>query len=229
MTDWFEDHCWRDVIPAEVQALYRHYRRDIRLGARPALLAIDLYELVYQGGDAPVEEVSRTYPSACGEQAWAAIAPTMRLFAASREAELPIFYTTADTGTDAAPGRLAATNRQGPRPDPALFAIRSEFQPQPGDTVVRKQRASAFFGTPLAAQLTQCDVRTVIICGESTSGCVRASAVDAYSHGFEVVVVEECCFDRAVLMHKVSLFDLHHKYAAVMHEADVVRQLAAVA
>ena len=83
--------------------------------------------------------------------------------------------------------------------------------------VITKQRASAFFGTPLQAHLTQLGVQTVIICGESTSGCVRASAVDAYSYGFHVVLVEECCFDRSVLSHKVNLFDLHHKYADVLH------------
>jgi nicotinamidase-related amidase len=61
--------------------------------------------------------------------------------------------------------------------------------------------------------------------GESTSGCLRASAVDAYSHGFHVVVVEECCFDRSELSHKVNLFDLHHKYADVMGVERVVGEL----
>jgi maleamate amidohydrolase len=70
-------------------------------------------------------------------------------------------------------------------------------------------------------------VRTVIVCGESTSGCVRASAVDAYSHGFHVVLVEECCFDRSLLSHKVNLFDLHHKYADVMKVGEVVAHLEA--
>ena len=80
------------------------------------------------------------------------------------------------------------------------------------DVVITKQRASVFFGTPLVAHLTQLGVQTLIICGESTSGCVRATAVDAYSHGFHVVLVEECCFDRSILSHKVNLFDMHHKY-----------------
>ena len=91
--------------------------------------------------------------------------------------------------------------------------------------VITKQRASAFFGTPLQAHLTQLGVRTVIICGESTSGCVRASAVDAYSYGFHVVLAEECCFDRSVLSHKINLFDLHHKYADVLHVDQVEAHL----
>src|SRR4029077_2450393 len=99
----------------------------------------------------------------------------------------------------------------------------------PGDVVITKQRASAFFGTPLIAHLTQLGVRTLIVCGESTSGCVRASAVDAYSYGFHVVLVEECCFDRSPLSHKVNLFDLHHKYTDVMKVDQVVAPLDGLA
>ncbi|HEX4556630.1 MAG TPA: isochorismatase family protein [Xanthobacteraceae bacterium] len=65
------------------------------------------------------------------------------------------------------------------------------------------------------------------MCGESTSGCVRASVVDAYSSGLHVSIVEECTFDRAELTHKVNLFDLHHKYADVMHVEEVIAHLAA--
>jgi nicotinamidase-related amidase len=72
-------------------------------------------------------------------------------------------------------------------------------------------------------------VQSLVICGESTSDCVRASAVDAYSNGFHVVLVEECCFDRSVLSHKVNLFDLHHKYADVMHVGEVIAHLDALA
>ena len=101
--------------------------------------------------------------------------------------------------------------------------IRPEFKPQPGDVVITKQRASVFYGTPLMAHLTQLGIQTLIVCGESTSGCVRATAVDAYSNGFHVVLVEECCFDRSELSHKVNLFDMHHKYTDVMHVDEVDR------
>jgi nicotinamidase-related amidase len=118
--------------------------------------------------------------------------------------------------------------RDVPR-DPALYAIRADFEPQRGDVIVPKQRASGFYGTSLLAHLIQLGIQTVIVCGESTSGCVRASSVDAYSHGFHVVIVEECCFDRSPLSHKVNLFDLHHKYADVMHVDDVIAHLASQA
>src|SRR6266581_96195 len=200
----FEDHCWKDVIPPVV---------------------IDLYELVDQGGAKPVAEVMKAYPNSCGEYAWAAIEPTKRLFAAARAAGLPVFYSTRDTRPQSRPKDVRATRRQGEPVDPALYAIRPEFRPQPQDVVITKLRASAFFGTPLAAHLTQLGAQSVIMCGESTSGCVRASAVDAYSHGFHVTLAEECCFDRSPLSHKVNLFDMHHKYADVLHLDEVIAHL----
>jgi nicotinamidase-related amidase len=105
------------------------------------------------------------------------------------------------------------------------YEIYREFAPQPRDVVIRKQRASVFQGTPLASHLTLLGVSSLIVCGESTSGCVRASCVDAYSGGFHVSLVEECTFDRAELTHKVNLFDLHHKYVDVMHVDEVVGHL----
>ena len=225
MIDAFEDHCWKDVVPADVLELYKHYHRDTYVGESAALVAIDLYEAAYQGGNKPVSEVSKIYPSSCGENAWNAIPPTQRLFTAARAAGLPIFYTTGETRTDAKPTAIRATNRQRMPNDPSLFDIRPEFAPQPGDVVIRKLRASAFFGTPLIAHLTQLGIESIVMIGESTSGCLRASAVDAYSHGFHVTLVEECCYDRSRISHQINLFDLHHKYADVMHVDEVVAHL----
>lgn len=225
MSNDFEDHCWRDLVPADVLELYSHYVRPISVGPRPALLAIDLYELAYQGGPKPVAEVSKEFPSSCGINAWNAIEPTRRLFAAARAAGLPILYTTSDTRPDSKPAAIRATNRRSAKSDPSVFNIRPEFAPQPSDVVITKQRASGFFGTPLIAHLTQLGVQTVIVCGESTSGCVRATTVDGYSYGFKMVMAEECCFDRSDMSHKINLFDLHHKYADVMHVDEIVKQL----
>ncbi|MDB5652377.1 MAG: isochorismatase hydrolase, partial [Hyphomicrobiales bacterium] len=86
MVDAFEDHCWQDIIPADVLDLYSHYKRDLYVGPKAALLAIDLYELAYQGGPNPVSEVAKEFPSSCGINAWKAIEPTKKLFAAARAA-----------------------------------------------------------------------------------------------------------------------------------------------
>lgn len=224
----FEDHCWRDVIPADVLAVYVKYARRTFVGPAPALIAVDLYDAVYRGGAKPVLEAIKADGSSCGEYAWAAIAPTQRLFAAARRAGLPIFYTTADNRSDARPRGVGSTKRASASRvrDSERYAIRPEFAPQAGEVVITKQFASGFFATPLASHLSSLGVRSVIICGESTSGCVRATAVDAHSHGFHTVVVEDCVFDRSLISHKINLFDLHHKYADVMTLAEVTAHLA---
>lgn len=224
MVDSFEDHCWQDVMSADILRLYSRYRRDLFIGEHPALIAIDLYDLVYQGGAKPMTELAAEFPNSCGEDAWKAIEPTKRVFAAARAAKLPIFYTTNETRADAKPAQVSATNGRS-KLSAAMFEIRADFQPQYNDVVIHKVRASGFFGTPLTAYLTQLGVTSVILIGESTSGCLRASAVDAYSHGFHVSIVEECCYDRCILSHKVNLFDLHHKYADVMHVDEVIADL----
>lgn len=224
-TDNHSGHCWDDVISAEEREIYDTFfpRAPKGVGPRPALIAIDLYNKVYAGGPGPVAEINRTHRGACGDNAWNAIEPTVKLFAAARAAGCPVIYTTANANN-----RVSATNRQkSPRelaPSDS-WDIKEEFAPQPGDLVVKKERASGFFGTPLVAHLNKLGVQSIILCGESTSGCLRASTVDAFSYGYQVVVVEECCFDRSMLSHKVALFDLHHKYADVCHVDDVVAQL----
>jgi nicotinamidase-related amidase len=217
----FEEHCWKDVVSPEALAIYKAYEREIYVGERPALLAIDLYNLVYEGGNRPVHEIYKDHPSTCGEYAWAALEPGKRLFAAARAAGIPIFYTTVDLDM-----AVQATERRVNKLDSRAFEIRAEFTPQAGDIVVKKQRASAFYGTPLVSHLNKLGVRSLIVCGESTSGCVRASVVDAYSNGYHTVVAEECTYDRHLLSHKVNLFDLHHKYADVMHLDEIVAHLA---
>jgi nicotinamidase-related amidase len=224
-----KERCWNDVFPAEILDHYKHYERDRSIGPALAVLAIDLYEFVYEGGPHPLREISDRYPSSCGEYAWAAIEPTKRLFAAARAAGIPIYYSTGDARAEGRPNGISVTKRPGVPLTPEKYAIRPEFKPQPGDVVITKQRASVFFGTPLIAHLTQQEVRTLIICGESTSGCVRATVADAHSYGFQPVLVEECCFDRNPVSHKVNLFDMHHKYADVMQIDEVEAHLGRLA
>ena len=221
MTDKFEDYCWKDVVNAEILEIYEAYRRNLFVGPKPAILAIDLYEKAYQGGNRPVLEVNRQFPGSCGENAWKAIEPTQALCAAARRAGVPIIYTTRHADT----AGVQSTNRRLGREGENLYGIKKELAPQPGELVIYKERASAFFGTPLVAHLRLNKIESLIVCGESTSGCVRASTVDAYSYGFHSTLVEECTYDRSALSHKVNLFDLHHKYCDVMHVGDVIAHL----
>ncbi len=218
----FEDHCWSDIVTPEILSTYDCYARDTRIGTRPALLAIDLYNLVYKGGARPPHEITPDYPNTCGAYAHEAIEPTQRLFAACRAAGIPIYYVTAVTS----PHRVKSTRRGKPMQSvESDYDIHEAFAPRPEDVVFRKERASAFFGTPLVAHLNQGEINSLIICGESTSGCVRASVLEAYNFGFHLSIVEECVFDRSELSHKVNLFDMHHKYADVMKLDEVLAHL----
>jgi len=218
----FEDHCWKDIVDDEILEIYEPYRREVHVGRNPAVLAIDLYNKAYQGGSRPLREVNRRYPGSCGENAWKAIEPTQALLAAARRAGLPVIYTTRHADTDG----VRSTHRRMGKEAEELYHIKEELTPLPGELVIYKERASGFFGTPLIAHLRKIGADSLIILGESTSGCVRASTVDAYSYGFHTVVVEECTYDRSMLSHKVNLFDLHHKYADVMHLDEVIEHLA---
>lgn len=223
--DTFEDHCWKDVVSQEIMDIYQPYQRKTYVGERPALLAIDLYNLVYRGGPKPVHEAVKEHKSACGIFAYDAIKPTKELFALARSKGIPVIYTTTETRKEVRPAAVHATNRQIQAIQVDDYEIYQEFRPEAGDLIIYKERASGFYGTPLVAHLTRMGIGSLIVCGESTSGCVRASVVDAYSNGFHVVVVEECCFDRSPLSHKVNLFDMHHKYADVMHLDEVKMHL----
>ena len=223
----FEDHCWKDIVNEEILEIYEAYHRKIYVGANPAILAIDLYNKAYEGGNKPVREVNRQFSGSCGENAWKAIEPTQKLFAAARKAGVPVVYTTRHVDTRGVQSTNRNMGRDALKSD--VYDIKAELAPQPGELVIYKERASGFFGTPLVAHLRQMGVDSLIICGESTSGCVRASTVDAYSYGFHNVVVEECTYDRSMLSHKVNLFDLHHKYADVMHVEEVIAHLDGLA
>ena len=217
----FEDHCWKDVIDPDTLQIYQAYHRRIYVGDNPAVLAIDLYNKAYLGGSRPVKEVDPEFSGSCGEHAWKAMPPTQRLFAAARRAGVPVIYSTRHVDT----GGVQSTNRGLKDLASDIYDIKAELAPAPGELVIYKERASAFFGTPLIAHLQMMKIDSLIICGESTSGCVRASTVDAYSYGFHNVVVEECTYDRSPICHKVNLFDLHHKYADVMHIDEVLAHL----
>ena len=217
----FEDHCWKDIVSPEILEIYEPYHRQLRVGPKPAILAIDLYNKAYEGGSRPVLEVNREHAGSCGENAWKAIEPTKQLFAAARAAGVPVIYSTRHADT----AGVKSTFRSMRKETEDQYGIYHEFTPHDGELVIYKERASAFFGTPLVAHLRLRGIESLIICGESTSGCVRASTVDAYSYGFHSVLVEECTYDRSMLSHKVNLFDLHHKYADVMHVEDVIAHL----
>jgi maleamate amidohydrolase len=148
-----------------------------------------------------------------------AIANTVPLLQAARERGWVIAHSRivyADDGADHNIFSLKVPAMLTLREQEHRSAIVSELAPANGELVVRKTVPSAFFGTPLAQWLTQRGVQTLVVAGAVTSGCVRASIVDAMSWGFRPVVISDCVGDRAPAPHEASIFDMGQKYAAVI-------------
>lgn len=222
----FENHCWQDLYPTDIYDIYAPYRRETVIKGRVALLMIDLYQLCFAGGNRPVTELLADYPSSCGEHAWAAMPAIQSVLNTARDHNLPVIYSTKDQRNALSGVGVRATNRRaGSDSTTDAYAIQPELAPADGDLMIYKERASCFFGTPLVTYLQKLKIDTLLVCGESTSGCVRATVVDAYSYGFHTVVVEEGVFDRNWIAHQANLFDLHHKYADVMAVDEVLGSL----
>ena len=126
----------------------------------------------------------------------------------------------------AAPGRTIGALEDYER-EAAGNEIVAEVAPEPRDIVVVKAKPSGFFGTPLLSYLIYLKVDTLLVCGVSTSGCVRATVTDAFSNNFRVGLIEDGCFDRTEAAHAINLFDLNAKYADVVSSAEVLEYVAA--
>ena len=204
--------------------------RPCGFGERPALVLVDLYRAVFGDRPEPLLEAIKTWPQSCGPAAWAAVPHIQRLLTVAREVQIPIIHITMLSGTGVQ-GWSVVRGTEAPPPGEALRSrsdlgeIIPELGPLPGETVIRKASPSAFWGTPLAGHLNFHGIDTLIVCGESTSGCVRATVVDGRTNRFHMVVVEECVFDRHEAAHAMNLFDMDQKYADVLALAEVERYL----
>lgn len=215
--------------------LAKSKRQPVGFGERPALVLVDLYRWVF--GDSPEEitDAINLWPGSCGPDGWAAIPHIQALLKSAREAGIPIVHMTGLDGCGV-PGWSDRKMRRTGEPvglDAAAadrkrrqYDIIDEVAPLPGEAVLRKSSPSAFFGTPLVPFLNMHGVDSVIVCGESTSGCVRATVVDGCTYSYRVTVVEEGVFDRHQFTHAANLFDMHQKYADVLPLSEVQAYLA---
>ena len=185
-------------------------------GQRPALLIVDFV----------VAYLDRASPLYAGVED--ALASNQRLLAAARAVGIPVLWTNVVYTPGGKDGgvfyRKVPALRLFERGSP-LGAFPDGLRPVAGELVISKQYASAFFGTHLAATLTAQRIDTLLITGLSTSGCVRATALDACQHGFLPFVVREACGDRHPGPHEANLFDLQAKYAEVITEAEAIARL----
>ncbi len=189
---------------------------ELGFGVRPALILVDLVRAYVDRASplwSPVEEV---------------VEAARRLLAVARSAQIPIAFTRVVYLPGGVDGGLFYKKVEALR----VFDAGSPFGdfidglvPKNGEIVVTKQYASAFFGTSLAATLTSLHVDSVLIAGLTTSGCVRATAVDALQNGFASIIVREAVGDRDEKPHNANLFDMQAKYADVKSETQVTQYL----
>jgi len=192
------------------------FGQDLGIGARPALLVVDFVEgfadpAMFGGGN--IRD---------------AIVASRDLLGLARARSMPIAFTRivyAEDGSDrgvwcAKIPRLAELTETAP-----ASRIVPELAPLPGERIVRKTQASAFFATDLAAWLLGRGVDTLLVCGCTTSGCVRASVVDAVAWNLRTIVVADCVGDRALAPHEANLFDMAQKYADVIGLAELRARL----
>jgi nicotinamidase-related amidase len=207
----------RFLTPQDMAHVGTRGDRRVGIGSRLAVLNIDLYRGVFGDENLPLMEGTKLWPGYCGPVAWQAVPHIQKLHAAARGAGIPVLHVTGlSTEESGVPGWNEAIHG-GPRRPPAdesarermarRYEIIDEVAPEPGEVVLKKTAPSAFNGTPLLGELTRHGIDTLLIAGESTSGCVRASVVDAASYRFRVQVVEECVFDRHEACHAINLFD----------------------
>jgi maleamate amidohydrolase len=153
-----------------------------------------------------------------------AIAQTVKLLALARARGWPVVHTRvvyADDGSDCGGFTRKVPALRKLTEDSPLSQIVPELTPLPGELVLRKHNASAFFGTELTGWLAWRRVDTTLIAGCTTSGCVRATVIDSCSHSFRTIVVSDCVGDRAIGPHEANLFDMKQKYADLMTVAEL--------
>jgi nicotinamidase-related amidase len=218
---------WEAIFPEADRAIYAKAGFQARqsFGERAALLIIDVVESFTGSRPEQVLASIDEYRMSCGEPAWQALDAIRALLDACRAAGLPVVYTKGDP-TDK---YFCGDSVKGTAPEEIarLYGapIAPAIAPLPTEYVLQKTKASAFFGTPLASYFHKLGVDTLLVCGTSTSGCVRASVVDAFSNNFRVFVVEEGCFDRSPFSNLVNLFEMNAKYADVITLAEALEHV----
>ena len=205
---------YSDVIPASDREAYAKggFGKRMGFGKKPCVIVIDM----------TYGFVDPQNPLAQGSMGLDAVRHVKLLLDKARARKVPIVFTTGlNTISHSMP--IGVSRKVVVHPKPEENVIVKEIAPQEGDVVVAKGKASVFFGTTLLTFLNHQHIDTLIITGMTTSGCVRGTVVEAASYDFFVTIPEECVADRALVPHKVNLFDMEMKYADVLPLKEVLQ------
>ncbi|TFD56965.1 isochorismatase family protein [Cryobacterium sp. Hh7] len=218
---------WDAIVPQDELDLLqqRGFGGAVTLGERPCLIVIDVVMSFL--GRRPGDETGEQFATGCGKVGWDRLPTIVKLLDAARTTGLARVLTKGSPDAAAMVGgaiKLSADPHIARRTHSAGFPV--EIEPRADEFVLEKTKASAFFLTPLLTFLHQHNVDSIILVGTTTSGCVRATAVDAASFGYPVVVVEDACFDRSPFAHAANLFDIEMKYGSVVTSDELLQMLA---
>ena len=224
---------WDDVLGDTDRAVFEAagWGRRAGFGERPAIMVIDVNYNFCGDRAEPILESIKRWRYSCGEIAWTEGIPAIaRILEAARRKRLPIIYTTNPRREDGFDLGIWSLKSHRSEDEVDVMGHRGndivdEVAPLPGDLFIEKRKPSAFFGTPLMSHITNLHADSLLVTGSTTSGCVRATAVDALSYDVRVTIPHEATFDRSVLSHKVALMDLHMKYVDVTDTDEVVAYL----
>ena len=231
------ERIWDKYISKRDQGVFNAagFGQSAGFGERPVLMVIDVNYAFCGDRREPILDSIKRWKLSCGEVAWDALPILVKLIKTAHIKEIPVIYTTGYSRTDKWDrGSWSWKNPRGenlkhsepaPKTNRDGNDIMDEITPKPQDIVVWKQKPSAFHEAPTMSYLNLLKADTVIIAGTTTSGCVRATAVDAFSHNFHVSVIEDGCFDRSDVSHAITLLDLHAKYADVVKSDGVIKYL----
>lgn len=192
---------------------------------RPAVLVIDVQYRTVGHSRVPIELAMAEYPTACGERGWRAIDRLVPVLESARQSGRPVLFPHVAPKTAVTAGGYRGKSPTLASPTPEAYDFVVEAAPRDDEVRIPKDHPSAFFGTPLVTHLISRGVDTVLLAGCTTSGCVRATAVDAFSLGFKVGVIHDAVYDRTDLVHDVSLFDLGAKYADLLSSEEAAAYL----
>lgn len=195
-------------------------------GKKPALIIIDVNYFFCGDKKEPILESIKRFHNSCGEEAWDALVHIRTLIDKCHAKRIPVIFTTGTVRSDGWDSgswswKNSRTSENIPSRTPKNFnrdgnEIMDEIAPGSRDLVIKKHKPSAFHGTPLIGFLNDLGADSLIFTGTTTSGCVRASVIDAFSNNLRCTVVEEACFDRSQASHAINLCDMNAKYADVI-------------
>lgn len=218
---------WDGIIPEEELAIYHHagWGQPGGLGRWPALLGIDVQYRSMGEAPLPIAQPIASRPTSCGAHGWRAVPHIAALQAAFRALGAPVLYPYVAPKAAHNRGQFEAKVPGVMDVPPRGYEFVAEASPRPGEITIPKFQASAFHGTALTSHLVGLGVDTVVVTGCTTSGCVRATVVDACALNFKVVVPQDAVYDRSQVSHAVNLFDMASKYADVMPAGELVGRL----